>query len=124
MRLEGRVNMCAPPCWPPRASAAGMVPWERLAMPDFFHEDFHDGPVAGVDEAGRGPLAGPVVAAAVILDRRAVPDGLNDSKQLAPRSEEQTSELQSLMRISDAVFFLKKKKQHNQQQIRIMINTR
>src|SRR3546814_3605332 len=84
MRLEGRVNMCAPPCWPPRASAAGMVPWERLAMPDFFHEDFHDGPVAGVDEAGRGPLAGPVVAAAVILDRRAVPDGLNDSKQLAP----------------------------------------
>ncbi|HEY9579635.1 MAG TPA: ribonuclease HII [Rhizorhapis sp.] len=53
-------------------------------MPDFFHEDFHDGPVAGVDEAGRGPLAGPVVAAAVILDRRAVPDGLNDSKQLAP----------------------------------------
>src|SRR3546814_4376205 len=53
-------------------------------MPDFFHEDFHDGPVAGVDEAGRGPLAGPVVAAAVILDWRAVPDGLNDSKQLAP----------------------------------------
>src|SRR3546814_18941812 len=84
MRLEGRVNMCAPPCWPPRASAAGMVPWERLAMPDFFHEDFHDGPVAAVDEAGRGPLAGPVVAAAVILDRRAVPDGLHDSKQLAP----------------------------------------
>src|SRR3546814_6812034 len=53
-------------------------------MSDFFHEDFHDGPVAGVDEAGRGPLAGPVVASAVILDRRAVPDGLNDSKQLAP----------------------------------------
>src|SRR3546814_2063029 len=47
MRLEGRVNMCAPPCWPPRASAAGMVPWERLAMPDFFHEDFHDGPEIG-----------------------------------------------------------------------------
>src|SRR3546814_6691657 len=84
MRLEGRVHMCALPCWPPRASAAGMVPGERLAMPDFFHEVFHDGPVAGVDEAGRGPLAGPVVAAAVILDRRAVPDGLNDSKQLAP----------------------------------------
>src|SRR3546814_6872000 len=84
MRLEGRVNMCAPPCWPRRASAAGIVPLERLAMPDFFHEDLHDGPVAGVDEAGRGPLAGPVVAAAVILDRRAVPDGLNDSKQLAP----------------------------------------
>lgn len=38
--------------------------------------------VAGVDEVGRGPLAGPVVAAAVILDPRAVPDGLNDSKKL------------------------------------------
>lgn len=51
-------------------------------MPDFSHEDRHDGPVAGVDEAGRGPLAGPVVAAAVILDRQAVPGGLNDSKQI------------------------------------------
>lgn len=38
--------------------------------------------VAGVDEAGRGPLAGPVVAAAVILDTANIPDGLNDSKQL------------------------------------------
>jgi ribonuclease HII len=39
-------------------------------------------PVAGCDEAGRGPLAGPVVAAAVILDPRRVPRGLNDSKKL------------------------------------------
>ncbi len=39
-------------------------------------------PVAGTDEAGRGPLAGPVVAAAVILDPDNIPDGLNDSKQL------------------------------------------
>ncbi len=39
-------------------------------------------PVAGVDEAGRGPLAGPVVAAAVILDPERIPDGLNDSKKL------------------------------------------
>ncbi|MEO8757272.1 MAG: ribonuclease HII [Devosia sp.] len=38
--------------------------------------------VAGVDEAGRGPLAGPVVVAAVILNRRRIPYGLNDSKQL------------------------------------------
>src|ERR1700688_3304945 len=41
-------------------------------------------PVAGVDEAGRGPLAGPVVAAAVILDPRRVIRGLRDSKQLTP----------------------------------------
>ncbi|MBN9438176.1 ribonuclease HII [Bosea sp. (in: a-proteobacteria)] len=44
--------------------------------------------VAGVDEVGRGPLAGPVVAAAVILDPQAIPDGLADSKLLsAPRRE-------------------------------------
>ncbi len=40
------------------------------------------GPVCGVDEAGRGPLAGPVVAAAVIFERGKIPKGLNDSKQL------------------------------------------
>ncbi len=46
-------------------------------------------PLAGVDEVGRGPLAGPVVAAAVILDPQAVPDGLDDSKNLsAARREE------------------------------------
>lgn len=39
-------------------------------------------PVAGTDEAGRGPLAGPVVAAAVILDADNIPDGLDDSKKL------------------------------------------
>jgi ribonuclease HII len=39
-------------------------------------------PVAGCDEAGRGPLAGPVVAAAVVLDPERVPRGLNDSKKL------------------------------------------
>ncbi len=38
--------------------------------------------IAGIDEAGRGPWAGPVVAAAVVLDRRNVPAGLNDSKKL------------------------------------------
>src|SRR5882757_6974431 len=47
------------------------------------------GPVCGVDEAGRGPLAGPVVAAAVILDRRRIPKGLNDSKQLSEESREE-----------------------------------
>ncbi|WP_350333341.1 ribonuclease HII [Coralliovum pocilloporae] len=43
----------------------------------------HGGHVAGVDEAGRGPLAGPVVTAAVILDPKAIPDGLDDSKKLS-----------------------------------------
>lgn len=42
---------------------------------------------AGVDEAGRGPLAGPVMAAAVILPREGIP-GLRDSKKLSPRARE------------------------------------
>ena len=46
------------------------------------------GLIAGVDEAGRGPLAGPVVAAAVMLDDLNPIKGLNDSKQLGPRTRE------------------------------------
>lgn len=45
-------------------------------------------PVAGTDEAGRGPLAGPVVAAAVVLDPDNIPDGLHDSKQLSAARRE------------------------------------
>jgi ribonuclease HII len=46
-------------------------------------------PVAGVDEAGRGPLAGPVVAAAVILDPAVIPEGIDDSKRLLPARREE-----------------------------------
>ncbi len=53
-----------------------------MAGPSFDLEHPHPMPLAGVDEAGRGPLAGPVVAAAVILDRACVPPGINDSKKL------------------------------------------
>jgi ribonuclease HII len=54
------------------------------------------GPVAGVDEAGRGPLAGPVVAAAVILHSQRNIDGLDDSKKLAaPRREELAREIRA-----------------------------
>jgi ribonuclease HII len=45
-------------------------------------------PVCGVDEAGRGPWAGPVSAAAVILDPDRVPEGVNDSKLLTPKARE------------------------------------
>ena len=56
--------------------------------PDLVLERGLPAPVAGVDEAGRGPWAGPVVAAAVVLDAAAIPAGLNDSKKLArPRRE-------------------------------------
>jgi len=57
-------------------------------MPDFEFEIQHGGLVAGVDEAGRGPWAGPVVAAAVILDPDNIPDGINDSKKLSAKKRE------------------------------------
>jgi ribonuclease HII len=49
-------------------------------------------PVAGCDEAGRGPLAGPVVAAAVVLDPDNIPRGLNDSKKLDAEAREKLYE--------------------------------
>lgn len=61
----------------------------KAAPPDFSFESQHTGIVCGVDEAGRGPLAGPVVAAAVILDRSlAIPPALNDSKKLSATRRE------------------------------------
>lgn len=54
--------------------------------------DICSGPVAGVDEAGRGPLAGPVVAAAVVLDPHRPIAGLADSKQLSARRRESLAE--------------------------------
>ncbi len=66
-------------------------------MPDFTLEFSCKGLVCGIDEAGRGPLAGPVVAAAVILDRRRLPrvlrDGLDDSKRLSPARREEFAAL-------------------------------
>ena len=56
--------------------------------PDFSFERQCYGPVCGVDEAGRGPLAGPVVAAAVILTPARIPEGLNDSKALSSSQRE------------------------------------
>lgn len=61
-------------------------------MPDMRHEERARAEralrIAGVDEAGRGPLAGPVYAAAVILDPARLPDGLDDSKALTARRRE------------------------------------
>ncbi len=63
--------------------------------PDFSFETRIGGRVAGVDEVGRGPLAGPVMAAAVVLDPENIPPGLNDSKKL---SEKRRQELADLLR--------------------------
>lgn len=66
-------------------------------MPDFSLEQMAitrtGGVVAGVDEAGRGPLAGPVVVAAVVLDPNNIPDGLNDSKKLTAKRREALFEM-------------------------------
>lgn len=66
---------------------------EPKFMPHYIYESRWlktvEGPIAGVDEAGRGPLAGPVVAAAVVLDRKRIPKGLNDSKQMSEGAREQ-----------------------------------
>jgi len=62
-------------------------------MPNFAHESRvlarMSGLVCGVDEAGRGPLAGPVVAAAVIFEKKRIPKGLDDSKKLSPAKREE-----------------------------------
>jgi ribonuclease HII len=62
-------------------------------------------PVAGIDEAGRGPLAGPVAAAAVVLDPRNLPKGLNDSKVLPADIREELYEEIMKRAISVAVAF-------------------
>jgi ribonuclease HII len=57
--------------------------------PDMMLEKACPAPVCGVDEAGRGPWAGPVCAGAVILKPRRVPKGLNDSKKLSAKVREE-----------------------------------
>lgn len=57
-------------------------------MPTLELEEKYQGIIAGVDEAGRGPWAGPVVAAAVIVNKIFLPDGINDSKKLSPQKRE------------------------------------
>lgn len=63
-----------------------------MSLPDYHLEELAllrgASVVAGVDEVGRGPLAGPVMAAAVILNPDCIPEGLNDSKKLTAKRRE------------------------------------
>lgn len=63
---------------------------EQIDWLKFENEAYENGYtcVCGVDEAGRGPLAGPVFAAAVVLGRGQIIDGINDSKQLSEKKRE------------------------------------
>ena len=71
---------------------------ERIsAMKQFDLEKKKKGHLAGVDEAGRGPLAGPVFAAAVILPDDVVIEGINDSKKLTEKKPKKR--LHTLLRV-------------------------
>ena len=87
-RKSCKPEQLALPLPPPPAGAPlrGRAPRRRL--PPGLASLLAGGLVAGVDEAGRGPIAGPVVAAAVILDPAAPIIGLADSKALSPRRRE------------------------------------
>jgi ribonuclease HII len=80
------------------------------AGPDFRIEGrlFRQGvwPVAGVDEVGRGPLAGPVAAAAVILDPKRLPRGLDDSKALTQKQREDAFERIMAQAVAVSVAFV------------------
>ena len=89
-----KIMISAPDATPllPGVPARGTSQAGGGAMPDFAIERRYKGLVCGIDEAGRGPLAGPVVAAAVVLDSSRFPkilrDGLDDSKVLTIEQRE------------------------------------
>ncbi len=73
---------------PVRPTAVKSTVKTAVSRPSLSLEALHPPPVCGVDEAGRGPWAGPVSAAAVILDPRCIPEGIDDSKKLSPKARE------------------------------------
>ncbi len=79
-----------------RAVAAWVGTWGDSAVTDFSREKAllaqGLGPVCGIDEAGRGPLCGPVVAACVVLNAARLPDGIADSKRLSEAARERLAE--------------------------------
>jgi ribonuclease HII len=71
---------------PKTAAPAPRKAAKKAKGPTYKLEKLSPGPVCGVDEAGRGPWAGPVSAAAVILNPRKIPKGINDSKKLTAKA--------------------------------------
>jgi ribonuclease HII len=56
--------------------------------PSYKFDQDYETPIIGVDEVGRGPLAGPVISAAIILNKEKIPEGINDSKKLSKKKRE------------------------------------
>ena len=73
--------------WIPPSILRRLAEYERVQSMAEFDQNFCSEGLAGVDEAGRGPLAGDVFAAAVILPPNVVIEGLNDSKKLSEKKE-------------------------------------
>jgi ribonuclease HII len=88
------------------AKALASAPVKALPTYDLesgLMDEFH-GPIVGIDEAGRGPWAGPVVVAAVILNPDRIPEGLNDSKVLtAEAREDRYAEIMATSCVSIAI---------------------
>ena len=60
--------------------------------PSYKFDQEYETPIIGVDEVGRGPLAGPVISAAIVLNKEKIPEGINDSKKLSKKKREVINE--------------------------------
>jgi len=60
--------------------------------PSYKFDQVYKTPIVGVDEVGRGPLAGPVISAAIVLNKEKIPEGINDSKKLSKKKREVINE--------------------------------
>ena len=60
--------------------------------PSYKFDQDYETPIIGVDEVGRGPLAGPVISAAIVLNKEKIPEGINDSKKLSKKKREVINE--------------------------------
>lgn len=76
---------------------------EKIIKPNFDIENTYSGIIAGIDEAGRGPLAGPVVSCCAILNRKKYPTKVNDSKKLTEKTRENLYE--ELLELEDKNLF-------------------
>lgn len=79
------------------------VDTNTVLKPSFEIESQYPGIVTGIDEAGRGPLAGPVIASCVLLDRSKYPQKINDSKKLTEKTRENIFE--ELLELEDKNLF-------------------